>query len=588
MADNGPEMVEWKLGYFVDQIGSTHRGFINKQDQSQGAIWISDGYAYIDTILESHANNTTDRFFVIKGKALHGSAFAITIGAKDASEARKLKAELVNEFGVDRLGKLDLTVIQQLSNTPRHIKLINRPQWLDDKLIAPGLVDAEDTVFNLEKKVAVDFSDIGDEDLGIEALQSILNAWDSENITLLTAVFFGAPVVARLWPDDRFALFLVGLTGTLKTAAVMLLNSLYGIRYSLEANLVRWGDGATSNATERLAAMTGPFTFIIDNFKAYTDQDPSRLQRMVHALCEGTEKDRLNKESRLRNSEDYQCLPVITGENYPGQDAASRARIVQIDWTGPIDVDKVTEAQKHIKDLNALGKAWCTWLSSEEGKAAMDKAASEFDQTRTDYLRQANDAINAGRLSTNATIILLIWELLKMWPVTVDLADEYDETLKLAVEDHIFHSKEDVFENLDAEKFVSWLQAELVVGKYLVSNSPLGVKYYEHSTETIGHYRENKENTPTVCELLILPSVFSSKLLPTWQKATNGVRADKRSLLRQLNQRGYLQYNEKEQIFTHSRRMDGTKKRVLVFSWNKIVEEDGTWSPVPQNQDPVA
>lgn len=93
---------------------------------------------------------------------------------------------------------------------------------------------------------------------------------------------------------------------------------------------------------------------------------------MTHAMLEGTEKDRLNRESKLQDAEDYQCTPVITGENYPGQDAASRARIVQIDWTGPKDEGKpkITEVQTHIKDINALGKSWCIWLGSEEGKSS--------------------------------------------------------------------------------------------------------------------------------------------------------------------------------------------------------------------------
>lgn len=575
-----PDQKDWDEGYFVNLQGHTLMGYKSNGDPTGRINWISDGWACIDTILEIDNKSRVERYFVIIGKSIHGQKFRISLKATDASEGRKLRAALVNEFGVDRIGELNLSVIQQLSGQPECIKLINRPQWLGDQLLAPGLV-TDGVEYDLSRKVAVDFSNIGDADVGVEALYCILQTWPPGDVAILIATFLGAPVIARLWQDERFALFIVGVTGTGKTSATMLLNSIYGIGYSLEANLVRWGDGATSNATEHLAAMTGPFPFVIDNFKSYTDKDPSYLQRMVHALLEGTEKDRMTKSSNdLRESEVYLCTPVITGENYPGQDAATRARLVQIDWTEPVNMEKLTEAQRNVKDINALGKEWCLWLSSEERRAAMENVASQFDQVRTYYLGETREAINGGRLATNAAILSLIWDLIGAWPLTADLADEYSEVLKVAIEDHILQSKHDVSEDLDAEKFISWLQAELAVGRYVVSNSPEPLKYHTNS-EVIGHYRENKDVSPPLGELFILPSVLSSKLLPAWQRTTNGVRADKKALLRQLVQRKYLLYDTKGMQFTLGRRIEGVLQRVHVLVWNKVV----TGEPVTEKQD---
>jgi hypothetical protein len=580
-----PDKKEWDEGYFVNPSGITLRGFKEDRNPTGKSEYIAAGWAHVDAILESHNHSSIERSFVIHGAPAHGKEFMFTIKAKDASDGRKLKAALVNEFGIDSTGQLNLNVIQKLSKNPRYITLINRPQWLNGRLMAPGLA-TDDVEFNLERKVAVHFSDKGDEGAGVNALDCFLNAWDHGDAALLLAVFLGAPVVARLWPDERFALFLVGMTGTKKTAAVMLLNSIYGTRYNLESNLVRWGDGATSNATEHLAAMTGPFPFVIDNFKNYTDSDPGRLQRMIHALLEGTEKDRLNKNSELRSAEEYSCLPVVTGENYPGQDAATRARIVSLDWVGPKNIQKLSAAQEHIEDLNAIGKSWCLWLSSEEGGTAMDEIGARFDVVRTQYLTQAKDAVNAGRLATNAAVISLIWDLIGTWPLMADLAEEYSEPLKVAVEDHIFQSQVDVIEDLDSEKFISWLQAELETGRYMFSNPPVPVRYRDHYTESIGIYRLNKDVAPAKGEALILPSVFSSILLPTWQKSVTGVKADKKALLRQLANRGYLSYNEKSQIFTYNRKIEMKDKRVLVFDWVKTTgfDEAATGENVAANR----
>lgn len=158
----GPERKDWDLGFFVNQEGRTLRGYRKEGEVVGSTRLVSEGYAFIDTILESHTkgNNSVDRYFVIRGKPVRGKEFKIAIAAKDASEKRKLRAVLVNEFGIGLLGQLDLAVIQMLSNSPRYIKLVSRPQWLDGRLIAPGLAiggGEEDVEFNLERKIAVDF-----------------------------------------------------------------------------------------------------------------------------------------------------------------------------------------------------------------------------------------------------------------------------------------------------------------------------------------------------------------------------------------------------------------------------------------------
>lgn len=571
---------EWSEGYFVNLNGETFKGSLSKNEdgEEKQKKWISDGYAFIDTILETY-DKDIERHFVITGKGKSAKdQFRFTIKASDASESRKLKACLVNAFGVDPIGQLDLYAIQKLSNHPAYIRVFNRPLWLDDKLIAPGLVDNAE--FNFERKVCIDFQDVGSVSKGLKALENICKGWDVRNTTSLIATHFGAPVIARLWPDERFALFLIGLTGTFKTTVAMLLQSIYGQRYNFEANLVRWGDGATSNATEYLAAKTGPFPFIIDNFKLYSDQDAGRLQRLIHAICEGTEKDRLNRESSLRQSEDYLCTPIITGENYPGQDAATRARIVQIEWSDPSDLDAITEAQRHTKDLNALGKAWVEWLGSDEGKKAMDEIASKFDATRTQYLQDTKGSVNAGRIATNAAILSLIWYLLSKWPVTSGFAEEYAKSIKASIDTHISQAKEDILGHLDGEKFVSWLRAEIEVGHYLIEDTPKEVKSLDPYAKPIGKYRIDETKLKKEEELLITQAVLASVLLPAWQKSTTGVKADKTALFRQLSKLGYLQYNEAEKRYTSVRKFEGRNQRVHIFDYLKIFDDGLPGLPV--------
>lgn len=481
-----------------------------------------------------------DRSFVLKGLPIHGHEFTTTIAAADAAEKRTLQASLTNEFGVDYAGGMELETIQHLSVKPaRVVKVYNRPQWHCNRILAPGLGET-DEIFHLQERVPVGFTEKGNPEAGVQALDDLISSFDPQNSALLAAAFLGSPVIAKLWPDERFAAFVLGQTGTMKTTFCQLMNCLYGQKYAQEINLSRWS-GATANALMAMAASTGPFPFVIDNYKSYTNKDPAVMEKLLHSLIEGGEKARLNKNSDMRHSDEYLCTPIITGENFPGNDAATRARLVMFNWTGPEDLEKITEAQKHITDINALGAAWCNWLSSDEGKEQLNIAADKFDETRSYYLKDLKDAVNAGRLATNAAVLNLVMDLLLTWDVTAAFAEKYAHGFKEGLEKHILAGRGEIAEGLDCEKFISWLRADVMVGHHCIEGYPVHTGSQYHQPEIVGYLRPpDRKDADQKDRLLILPEVLTSILLPAWQNATNGVRADAKSLINQLIQRQYL------------------------------------------------
>lgn len=556
------DMTTPKPGYFVDLAGRACKG-VSKGGAVTDTNLIADGWAVIREIHELQRPGGVERSFVIACKPIDEEVSTFTIKAEDASNSKMLKAKLVNAFGRHPIGQLNLEAIQLLSQYTRTIKLFDRPQWIDGRLAAPGLM--ENCQFEYEKGIKIDLTTKGEIDTGVETLETFTRVFDSENAVILIAAMMGAPVIAKLWPGERFATFLVGMTGTHKTAAVQLLMSMWGEAYQHECNILRWGHGATANSLEHLAAMTGPFPFVIDDYKNYTDKDAARIQAVVHALCEGGEKRRMNKDSSMRESEEYLCMPIITGENYPGQDAASRARTVMLQWTKAKDLGKLAETQKHIRDLVQLGKEWCLWLGSDQGQDQLRQLSEKFDSARDKYLKDTGEAINAGRIATNAAIIALIWELLYNFPPMTDTAEELREVVEEAIKTHITQSRTEVSEDLDAERLMDWLAAAIETGQLAIRNyaQPIG---NEHNRPVIGERVDG--------ELLITPAVFKSIIIPGWQKSAVGARADDKSMVRQLNQRGYLKYDEKNQIFTYQRRIAEGRKRVYVFSMSKIMKED--------------
>jgi len=505
-----PVKVEWNMGYFVNLRGQACLGTVKNEKNDTNII--SDGYAYISAVLENVNGTTVERSFVIEGRSINTRPFKRAITAEDASEKRKLNAMLTNEFGRDPVKKLTLEVIQRLSRRDvPYTRVYSRPLWLNGEMIAPRLVEDENT-FDYPQKVFIDFRTSGDPSVGKLALENGINAFDKKNSVLLVATIIGAPIIGLIWVDERFVLFIQATTGMKKTAALMLFMTLYGVKYGIEANLTRWGDGATMNAAEQIAAKTGPFPLPYDNYKNYTDQDSGKAQRLFHAICEGGEKDRLNKNSTLKPTDAYQCTPIVTGEDYPGNDAATRARFVQVDWTDAKDLGLLTDAQKHTHDLNAFGREWLKWLSSEDGKKAIKDQAARFDEVRTHYLKKAGNAVNAGRIASNAAVIMLTWEIFGQWSEGHEIAVKYAPILKAAIDEHVLGTKADVLNSLDSEKFMAWLKAEIQVGRYQILHNPDAPDRYNPINEVIGEYRDG---TTGVEALLITPEILSAKLYPS-------------------------------------------------------------------------
>jgi hypothetical protein len=533
---------------------------------------ICEGYAYIDRVVESIGDNINK--MILRVKPLHGVESEIEIDAKDLADNRKIRGILCNVFGTDDLSTLKVEHIKAISDHPaKVVKLFKKPQWYNNKIIAPGLGNA-DNQFKFEKNVVVDFNTIGNYQLGIEALENIIKGFNPKHAIIGIAVFMGAPVIGKLWDGDRFGLFLQATTGFMKTVFINLVAPLYGQGYGMEGNLLRWGQGTTANAAAHVAALSGPFPFILDNYKAYGPKDASEITRLIHGILEGAERAGMkHNENKLRESEPYLCTPIFTGENYPGNDAATRARIILLKWEKPRDLDAITDAQKHIADINVLGKQWVLWLSSEEGQLMLEFIADNFDLKRTEYLKKAKDSVNAGRIATNAAILSLIWELMKFCPYTRDFAFKYDEEMQQAINDHILEASDEVNSNTEAEKFISWFKAALETNQFFISGlskSDLQVAQYAEAQKaaTKTHIGICKEN-----EIWITPEVFNNILLPAYLKTNDGVRVDKISLRRQLHERNFILYDEKNKKYTLSRYMDQKVKKVMVFKKEMLYPE---------------
>jgi hypothetical protein len=145
------------------------------------------------------------------------------------------------------------------------------------------------------------------------------------------------------------------------------------------------------------------------------------------------------------------------------------------------------------------------------------------------------------------------------------MAKEFFPKLESAINEHIVNAQTDIRDQMDAKKFVEWLRAELLVGKYRVDGISIKDVRFNRNTEFIGYFRRKGDEFGGKDKIFVLPEILGSKLLPAWQNTTNGTRTDKKSLLRQLGAIGYLLYNSREKKYTHVETIGSKSKRVYVF-----------------------
>lgn len=433
----------------------TKDGENTKEEQ----IFLLDGYLRIASQTWSNENSTLN----LCGKGSDGKIIKFDMPASDAADPRKWKAIISSKFGARCVvGELEYIHIQRISKNVIDLTLIDSPKWLNGKIAVPGL-DQENLKFDLIPKVPVDVS-VGNIKLARKCLLNLMDVWDPNKMTLLLTMVLGAPLIARWFPGDRFGLVIRGMTGTGKTEAVKLMMGTYGTGYLDESNILKWGEGGTVGALLKVAGRAGCFPWFVDNYKPVRIGSSQSLTVLIHSVLEGGEKMRLSRNADLKDTQNFCCTPIITGEDFV-EEASSLARVILIDWSAIEDAHVLTESQKICSNLPALGKSWLTWLS--ENGNFVDSLKNDFDDDRARCKNALSEAgcINPSRVGTSVAILKIIWKSLLQCPELCDILSKYNTNFKNGLVSVLEMLSEETSHSTEAERFVSTLQQAITSKK---------------------------------------------------------------------------------------------------------------------------
>lgn len=472
-ADAEEKVDTWPYTVYKDRI------CIIQEDKDDGTVYnpIADFYTVVTEEIHEEDGEIE---YVLHGKSAHGGLFTVNVGAHVFGKDNELRATLEAASGPQDPVRPRMTphlgpAIKLLSRTQKIIqrKRYRRTGWANNRFLLPDRTD-ETTLIDLPRKLPYG-GELGEIDKGIEALRSLLESITAQRSAPIFAMLLQAPMhrIAN-WHNERYAIFVQGRTGSLKTSFAQTAMCLYGAGFSRDDLLIKWGEGATRNAIMAMAAHAHDMPLLIDNYKPNTGGGARDFVNLIHNILEGGDKDRLTRSAMLRETKPVHVFPLVTGEDVPDEDPASLARVlvISLEWQKGQPNEALSRAQTLAEHLPAVGESWIAWLESDEGQAQVTKFSAKLPDTRARWAtvlqsRHAQ-AVNVLRIATNLATNELTWLLACEHPIIGQLLSDYTHEHYEGLMEIAEVLAERTSLSLEAQQFASALRELLTTRQYIL------------------------------------------------------------------------------------------------------------------------
>jgi hypothetical protein len=461
-------------------------------------------------IVEEIEDEDYARLFVIVGTGLRGGPFRLTITGEDFGAPARLRSFLQAAVGSldpvcykgmsDHLGP----AISRLTpaSTRQHHYRYHRTGWRNERyaeFLLPGAATADHTLtielpHKLPYSAPPNTANLTD---GLVALAHLLEAVPASVSTPVIAGLLLAPLHRPAgWRNERPGIFIRGRTGSLKTSWTQTAMCLYGAAFAHDDQLIKWGEGATRNAIMGFATQAHDLPLLIDNYKPTTGGGRHDFVNLIHNILEGGDKDRMNRAAQLKPTKPIHCIPIVTGEDIPSDDAAALARvlIVSFPWQRGEPNEHLAAAQAASNHLNAVGATWLTWLAGW-GQAIVSQLGRELHSVRRQWATQLRtykpDTPNILRIAANLAVNELTWRIAlqhpDLGPVLAPYQDAHYGGL-LAIAQTMSDA---TAEALEAFQYLNALQELLHSGQFKLLHRAQGIPSDLDRDRMLGWYDDN-------------------------------------------------------------------------------------------------
>lgn len=540
---------------------------------------------FVVTIAEEIADENGNVNLVLDGRGLRRGAFRTEISGQDfGSDAKLLAALTAASGGIDAVYK-DMhkhlrPAIGKLTadgERPQRMRYY-RAGWQDDSYLSflmPGMDDT--TLISVPRQIAYQAPDPqADFDAGLAALVNLVEAMTPALTTPVIAALFMPPMLRPAGlGNERVAVFVAGRTGSLKTSWTQTAMCLYGPGFASNDNLLKLGEGATRNAIMAFASHAHDLPLLIDNYKPNTGNGRHDFVNLIHNILEGGDRKRSERNGALRDSRLIRCIPIVTGEDLPRDDAASIARILLITfaWQRGEPNDRLTAAQTDSEHLCAVGWEWLQWLQTEGGRLATRAAGKRFPALRGEWAgrlaRIEKDSANIARVASNLAVNQLAWELVLQHPSIGPALAPYADAHRQGLRTIARTMAKSTVEAMEALQFRHALAELISSGQYRLLDRAVGSPGDYERDRTVGWFDANG--------IYLLPAISLAAVKRLLGPAALLISAQ--TLYNQMQQLGWLGATGSDKT-TKVISIGGEKVRVLhwlptVLADAAVNDEDG-------------
>jgi len=450
---------------------------------------------FVAQIVEEARGEDSRTWFTLQGQTAAGHPFTVELPTDDFADDRRLQAALTQAAGArapvraGMAGHLRPAIQLLTTGDLRHVRRFERTGWANVEVEAEVKVEDEagsqpQPVFlipgheppgvsvRLPRKLPYRLDPAADLGRGLVAFEAALTSLESWRTTVVAAALFQAPLARRVgWQGERYGVFIIGRSGSLKTSVTQALMAIYGAGFLEDEFLLKLGEGATRNAILGYAAQAHDLPFFLDNFKANTGDGTRGLVNLIHNLLEGGERERLSRAAELKESRPIHCWPVFTGEDVPASDPATLARVlvVPFEWPHGADNPRLTAAQAAAAHLPAVGRAWLDWLASPAGREVAAEAGRQLPEVRRRQVAALRslrgDMVNPLRVATNLATNALTWWVLTQHPQLGPLAARYAAEHQAGLAHVAAEMAQRTAQALEATRFLDALRGLLATGR---------------------------------------------------------------------------------------------------------------------------
>ena len=299
--------------------------------------------------------------------------------------------------------------------SPRHLPLaiqsLSNGFQVETRYLSTGWQNVEGALTFLTPGAAPELCDVeaecrrysvrpGDVAAGLDALlNGLLEAFSHAVTYPAVAHAFLAPLYRWIRSAKRYALHLVGETGSLKTSYACALLGLYGPEFANEEPTEKWG--STWKKIEVLGHQAKDVLFLVDDYKPRYVRLGDFTQ-LIQNYSESRGRGRLNRDASIQGTKWIRGALITTGEDLPEGESSVMSRMLVLRLTRPVGAnDALSYAQERAAHLNAVMDAYTRWLAETMvgAEAQVDGWLTEW---RDRYIQLCpKSATNPGRIASN-------------------------------------------------------------------------------------------------------------------------------------------------------------------------------------------